>query len=167
MAQSFEDRVEQEVRKRLTLAASAAGVDRGRIELEILFLLPPQFVRNYRELFDRALADPIKPSTDGGKDEGRVKAPGKPGDAMKARSMGGAAPGKKFIHGAWPIRDEVAVEAKRRLDKKILAAVKEALELVRPTSIGAARMQNESIQLRCTTCGFFQKVDWIRCPYHL
>jgi hypothetical protein len=166
VAQSFDDRVEQEVRKRLTLAASAAGVDRGRIELEILYLLPPQFVRNYRELFDRALADPIKPATDGGKDEGRVRAPGKPGDPLKARHMGGAAPGKKFVHGAWPIRNEAAVEAKRRLDKKLLAAVLEALELVRG-SIGAAGAANESSPNRCQTCGFFLKPDWIRCPYHI
>ena len=162
MPKQFEDRVAEEVNKRLSQAASAAGVDRGRIEIEVLFLLPPEFVRRYRELFDRALADPVKPSSDGGKDEGRLRAPGKPNDPMKARSMGAAAPGKKFVAGAWPIRDESALEAKRRLDKQLIRLISEAL-----ATIGAAPDIVPTPQRRCAYCGFFQKPDWIRCPYHL
>lgn len=169
VSQTFEDRVEKEVRKRLTQAAAAAGVDRGRIELEILFLLPPEFVRRYRELFDRALADPIKPTTDGGKDEGKVKASGKSKDLIRARTMGAAAGGgKRFVQGAWPVRSEVALEAKRRLDKRITALVVEALEMVSPAGVvGAAGAENGNRPVRCDTCGIFQKLDWARCPYHI
>jgi len=162
MPKQFEDRVSEEVNRRLSQAASSAGVDRGRIEIEILFLLPPEFVRRYRELFDRALADPIKPSTDGGKDEGRLKASGRPDDPMKARSMGAAQHGKKFVAGVWPIRDETALEAKRRLDRQLTRAVEEAL-----ATIGAAPSIMSPAAIRCNQCGFFQKADWIRCPYHL
>ena len=164
MPKTFEDRVAEEVNKRLTLAASAAGVDRGRIEIEVLFLLPPEFVRRYRELFDRALADPIKPSTDGGKDEGRLRASGRSNDAMNARSMRAAQPGKRFVAGAWPVRDEAAIEAKRRLDKKLIRMVVEALELV---SMRAGDLEDVKPPARCNSCGLFQRPEWIRCPFHI
>jgi len=164
MPKTFDDRVAEEVNKRLTLAASAAGVDRGRIEIEVLFLLPPEFVRRYRELFDRALADPIRPSTDGGKDEGRLRASGRSNDAMNARSMRAAQPGKRYVAGAWPIRNEAALEAKRILDKKLLRLVTSALELV---SIRAADTGNGEQPRQCSSCGFFQNSEWVRCPFHL
>lgn len=162
MPKHFEDRVAEEVNRRLSVAAASAGVDRGRIELEVLFLLPPQFVRRYRELFDRALSDPIRPSSDGGKDEGRLKASGRPADPMKARSMGAAAHGKKFVAGVWPIRDEVALEVKRRLDKQLIRLIEEAIG-----TIGAANNGKSANINKCPSCGLFQKVDWVRCPFHL
>lgn len=163
MPQKFEDRVETEVRRRLTRAAAAAGVDRGRIELEVLWQLPPEFVRLYRELFDRALADPIKPTSDGGKDEGRLKASGKPDDAMRARSMGPASSGgKRYVQGSWPIRDERALEAKRQVDRKITRIVDSAL-----SSLRAPRHKSQTVPApKCARCGKFQKIEWSRCPYH-
>lgn len=164
MAKTFDDKVAEEVNKRLTLAASAAGVDRGRVEIEILFLLPPEFVRQYKELFDRALADPIKPTTDGGKDEGRVRASGRTGDGLHVRTMGAAGGGKRFVAGSWPIRDERAVELKRRLDRQIIGQVRDALALL---SIGAAGVEEQPPPPQCTTCGLFQKPEWVRCPFHI
>lgn len=169
MAKNYDDRVEEEVRRRVTNAAAAAGVDRGRIELEIVWMLPPEFVRGYREIFSRALADPISPQSDGGKDEGRVKAAGKPADALKARSMGGAAGGgKRYVRGAWPIRDEVALEMKNRLDRKILAALRQTLDtLVQSNrSLGAAHDGAQTVPRRCDDCGQFLKTEWLRCPFH-
>ena len=165
MPKTFEDRVAEEVNKRLTLAASAAGVDRGRIELEVLFLLPPEFVWRYRELFDRALSDPIKPTSDGGKDEGRIKAPGRTnGDALNARSMRAAQPGRRYVAGAWPVRDEKALEVKKRLDKRLIRLAVESLELV---SMRAGDLVKESPPPQCSTCGLYQKPEWVRCPFHI
>lgn len=164
MAKTFEDRVSEEVSKRLASAASAAGVDRGRIEIEVLFLLPPEFVRRYRELFDRALADPIRPTGDGGKDEGRVRAPGRNGDSLNTRSMRAAQPGKRYVAGVWPVRDEAALEAKKRLDKKLVRMALEALELV---SARAAALESQKPPTQCTTCGLFQRPEWVRCPFHI
>jgi hypothetical protein len=167
MGKSYEDRIEEAVRQRLTNAAAAAGVDRGRIELEIVWMLPPEFIRMYRDLFSRALADPVSPQSDGGKDKGRIRASGKPGDAMKARSMGGAAGGKRFVKGAWPIRDERALEMKNRLDRKILAALRETLDtLVLSEGMRASSSGSGSVLIRCGDCGRFLKTDWARCPYH-
>lgn len=169
MGQNFDDRVEEEIRRRITRAASAAGVERGRIELEVLYLLPPEFVRVYRQIFDMALSDPISPQSDGGKDEGRVKASGRPSDPMRARSMGAAAGGgKKYVRGAWPVRSEAALEIKVRLDRKILAAVRESWEtlVTRDTAIGAAEAGAKTVPIQCAECARFQKAEWLRCPYH-
>ena len=168
MGKSYEDRIEEAVRQRLTNAAAAAGVDRGRIELEIVWMLPPEFIRLYRELFSRALADPVSPQSDGGKDQGRIKASGKPGDAMKARSMGGASGGKRFVKGAWPIRDERALEMKNRLDRKILAAIRETWDTLVQSDrdVGAARLASQTVPRRCADCGLFQRNEWLRCPFH-
>lgn len=172
MAKTHEDRVQDEVRRRMTDLASAAGVDRGRIDLEVLFLLPSEFVRGYRRLFSEALADPVSPIGDGGKDEGRIKAAGKPADPMKARSMGGASGGsKRFVAGAWPIRDEKALELKVRLDRKILGLIRESLDtLSRERSgngdIGAGAPGGQTVPLRCDQCGAFLAAAWKRCPFH-
>jgi hypothetical protein len=163
---SFEDRVEEELRRRMTAVASAAGVDRGRIELEVLFLLPPEFVRLYQALFRRALADPVAPIGDGGKDEGRIKASGKPNDPMKARSMGGASGGKRFVRGAWPIRDEAALQAKTLLDRRILAAIRQTWDTLVPPSLGAAPAESQTVPRRCAECNLFQRSEWKRCPFH-
>jgi hypothetical protein len=165
MPKSFEDRVAEEVNKRLTLAASAAGVDRGRIEIEVLFLLPPEFIRRYRELFDRALADPIRPTGDGGKDEGRVKASGRSsGDPLKARTMGAAQAGKRFVAGSWPIRDERALELKKKLDRQLITLAGDTLALM---SMGAAGVEKANPPRQCDICGLFQKPEWVRCPFHI
>lgn len=164
MPKTFEDKVAEEVNKRLTAAASAAGVDRGRIEIEVLFLLPPEFVRQYKELFDRALADPIKPTSDGGKDEGRIRASGRTGDGLHVRTMGTGGGGKRFVAGSWPIRDEAALELKRKLDRQIINLVRDALELV---SMRAGDMVKAPPPPQCATCGLFQKPEWIRCPFHI
>jgi hypothetical protein len=169
VSKAFEDRVEEEVRRRVTSAASAAGVDRGRVELEVVWLLPPEFMRLYRAIFSRALADPISPTGDGGKDEGRVKAKGKPADAMRARSMAGAAKGRRFVQGAWPVRDEAALEAKNRLDRKILAAVRESWDTLVPpsrASFRASRQKDQTNSRRCPDCGLYQSPGWLRCPFH-
>lgn len=164
MPKTFEDRVAEEVNKRLTLAASSAGVDRGRIEIEVLFLLPPEFVRQYKELFDRALADPIKPTADGGKDEGRIKATGRTGDGLHVRTMGAAGGGKRFVAGSWPVRDERALELKRRLDRQLVGLVRDSLELV---SMRAGDLERQPPPPQCATCGLFQKPEWVRCPFHI
>src|SRR5262245_10934859 len=176
MPRTIEDRVEEEVRKRLTEAASAAGVGRGRISLEVLYLLPPDFVRMYKELFDRALADPVRPSSDGGKDEGRIKARGKSRDEMHVRSSAGAKPGKRYVAAYWPIRSEEALAEKKRLDRSLVRSVTRALANAKKSADdgrGAAdgasfmRAAAKSSQPRqCPDCGLIQGPSWVRCPFH-
>lgn len=165
MAKTVEDRIEDEVRRRISELLSSAGVARSRLSQEILFLLPPEFVRMYRDLFDRALGDPIARAGDGGKDEGRIKASGKSKDAMRTRSMGPAAGGgKRFVAGSWPVRSEAALEEKRKLDRSIIRAVERAM--------GAAgggkpsHPQGNTLTKQCPECGKIQASEWLRCPFH-
>lgn len=53
--ESVEDRIENEVRRRVQDLLSAAGVDSDRVGLEVLYWLPSEFMRYYRDLFERAL----------------------------------------------------------------------------------------------------------------
>jgi hypothetical protein len=53
--ESVEDRIENEVRRRIQDLLSAAGVDSDRVGLEVLYWLPSEFMRYYRDLFERAL----------------------------------------------------------------------------------------------------------------
>jgi hypothetical protein len=169
MPKKLEDRLEEELRRRSTSAAASAGLDRGRMEMEVLFLLPSEFVRMYRELFDRAFADPIRPTSDGGKDEGRVKAKAK-GDPVRHVSANGAkSTSKRFREGTWPIRDEQALAAKQKLDRKLVRAAESAAT----EAIGAAAHERASVPAgstgstrQCGDCGAFQSAKWVRCPFH-
>jgi hypothetical protein len=172
VSQTHSDRINDEVRRRMTEIAVSAGIDRGRLSVEVLFLLPPQFVRQYQHIFDQALDSPIKPQTDGGKDEGRIKAKGKPRDDMRARSMGPAKKSKRSVSGYWPIRDEDAVKIKDLLDRRLVRAVNQAVEDL--ASMRAARREGTTQpsrssvgQPQCPACGKFMKEDWVRCPWHL
>src|SRR5688572_21341706 len=131
MARTVEDRIEDEVRRRLSEAGASAGLAKARLSQEVLFLLPPEFVRLYQDLFDRALGDPVQRAGDGGKDAGRLKASGKSKDPMRARSRAGAAHGKRFVAGVWPIRSELALEEKQRLDRAIIRAAEKAVRALR------------------------------------
>lgn len=172
MSQTHTDRVNDEVRRRMTEIAAAGGIDRGRLSIEVLFLLPPQFVRMYQSIFDAALDDPVKPQLAANKDEGRIKAKGKPRDDLKARSMGGAKKGKRSVSGYWPVRDEDAMKIKDLLDRRIVRAVGQAvddLKLIRAArNEGRTYVGRPSVgQPQCPACGKFMKEDWVRCPWHL
>jgi hypothetical protein len=163
VGKTTEDKIQDEVRRRMTDLASSAGVDRGRIAIEVLFLLPTDFVRQYIELFDKALGDPISPATDGGRDEGRIKARGIPKDALKARSMGGAqAGGKKFVAGRWPIRSELALAAKQRLDRSISRFIEVTMADLARAGAGAPGL----VENGCLECGRGFAGGWVRCPFH-
>lgn len=157
----MEDRIEDEVRKRLAEVGSSAGLAQGRLSQEVLFLLPPEFVRMYRDLFDRALGDPVQRAGDGGKDAGRLKANGKSKDPLRARSRAGAqGGGKKFVAGAWPVKSELALEEKRKLDRAIVRAAEKAI------GAAAGRPTAQAQTLRCAGCGRVMSADWVRCPFH-
>lgn len=170
MAQTHNDRLMDEVRRRITEMTASAGVDRGRISLEVLFLLPARFMREYRYVFDAALDDPLKPQIDGGKDAGRIKAAGKPRDSMKARSMSGAKKeSRRTVSTYWPVKNEDYLRIKVNLDRQLVRAVTQAADEIR--AIGAARRGGQTVlhhseASQCATCGRFLREEWVRCPWH-
>lgn len=57
--------IEREVQRRLTDILAASGVAQGRLSLECLYMLPPELIRSYTQLFDRALREGVVSSGSG------------------------------------------------------------------------------------------------------
>lgn len=131
---------------RLQEAMVSAGVNESRVSLEVLFWLPPEFMRAYQELFMRALHLGDGDDTErAGRDEGRQKSSvrdgGKDGGLRtRARSKlregeeGEVADGKggrkkaqgggttrgarpgKKYKREWVVKDEDLLEVKKKVD---------------------------------------------------
>jgi hypothetical protein len=139
------------LQRRLTEIMSAAGVPHSRASLEVLYMLPPEFLRKYSELFDAALkfAD---------------SSAGERGEEAKA-GVGGAYRGKRPMVGAggkrykehWVIRSEDAFELKKRVDKRLRALGRELLEELRTGE------NNGQVRARCARCGRIFGRDWNFC----
>lgn len=135
---SAEDAIEREVRKRLAERLVSAGVDNGRVSLEILYLLPPEFVRAYVSLWDRALGPGhgvANPNSGMGEAAAasrpqRIKTGGRGTDATRdafSRGAGGGGGGKRHRE-FWVVRDEGALTVKSSVDRKLLRVMREAME---------------------------------------
>src|SRR4051812_9240729 len=108
MGRNVQDAIEAQVRLRYSDLLASAGVDASRVALEVLYLLPPEFVRMYIELFDKSLSWSPQSAGGGGKDEGRVKASGKSRKdmGMHTREMPGAkASGKRYRERNFAVSD--------------------------------------------------------------
>jgi hypothetical protein len=132
MPKSLEDKIEERARRRYRDMLASAGVSEADIGKEILFLLPTEFVRMYQELWDLAYGEVLGSPGGGGRDEGRIKRSGSAkgkGSEMKTRKMSGAAGGgKRYTPHATIIRREEAVDAKIKLDRKLVRAAETALK---------------------------------------
>ena len=80
--------IDRAVRGRIAEIMSAAGVDTGRIGLEVLWDMPPDFVRSYEWLW-RLIAEGER-SLGGGRNDGEVGVAADP----KASAMGGGGKGR-------------------------------------------------------------------------
>lgn len=103
------DAIELEVQRRLADYLASAGVPQGRISLEVLYMLPPDFIRAYRTLFDRAFLESVSDS--GGGDPGRAP--------ERRKNVGVGSKGGKRYRTYWVIRDEQAFQLKGSVDRKL------------------------------------------------
>jgi hypothetical protein len=114
-----EDAIEREVQRRLTERAAAAGLAPGRISLEVLFLLPPDFVRAYTMLFDRSLKESVVGG--GNKDQAVTKKVSKQprlSAKSKHRMVPSGMQGKRYRE-FWTVRDERAFRFKAQIDRRL------------------------------------------------
>lgn len=130
----MKDEEDDRLRARLQEALVSAGVNHGRVALEVLFWMPAEFLREYQELYMRALHmgdgdDTQRAGEDEGQIKKKVKADQGGGLRTRARSKGredeglggttrGARPGKRYKR-EWVVKDEQALEVKTRVDRAL------------------------------------------------
>lgn len=144
-----QEHIEHEVRKRLAESLSNAGVGFDRISLEVLYLLPPQFLDAYVDLYMRALKDA---SSGGFGDENAI-----PVKKTKRNQIGPASnnSGKKYREH-WQIRDDEAFARKRKVDRKLLKLVGE---------MRTGESAEEKERRRCNGCGRWMQANWRYCAW--
>lgn len=148
MARTERDQHEAEVQRRITDMMASAGLSESRAALEVLYLLPIEFVRMYTELFELSVSWSPQTAGGGGKDEGRIKASGRSdgGDqhagGMNTRNIKAASgSGKRYHRKHWALRSQGAIEAKRKLDRALIRSATTALKDARE----AAKTEREEI----------------------
>jgi hypothetical protein len=149
---------ENKLRLRLAEVLSSAGVDEGRVALEVLYLLPQEFVRGYTDLFHRALR-----AGDEGMG-GRNDAKAELGRSLGREKAGGKTPKKAGGRGPFAVRDEKALGEKQRIDRQLR-------KLARSMRDGGAAGTGKEQVSRCGEdsdkegCGKWVESGWNWCPY--
>lgn len=109
------DAIEREVRRRVSDYMASGGVPHGRIAVEILYMLPPEFVRAYRKVWERALRPDVQGVVAGSGDE---KAANSKGERTRQGFAQGAKRGKGYANH-WVVKDEEALKLKGSIDRKL------------------------------------------------
>lgn len=174
-----QDSIEREVRRRVSDALAEAGVGGlggDRVAIEVLYMLPPEFVRTYRQLFDMALEWSPK-SGSGIRDEASATraSGGDKRDPTNSRTIRGAqdSGGKRWRQMPWTVRSEAASEAKSRLDRRLVEAAQSAVRELKKSGDGHGSelradgsRKGPKTYPKCLECGRGQASGWVRCPFH-
>lgn len=156
------------LRRRLAEVLSDAGVGGGRVAIEVLYLLPPEFVRGYTDLFHRALD-----ASDGGMG-GRNDAKAALGKAVGKRTEAGPGSAKRSgkNRGVFPVRNDKALGEKDRIDRALR-------KLARSMRDGGGADTGKMLVSRCGedprtgevdeaggvgSCGKWVETGWRFCP---
>lgn len=127
---SGSENVEDRVRRRLQEVMVSAGVRERAVAIEVNWWLPREFIDAYQVLFEMALklgdsaGEGAAGMGSGGGPAG--KAAGRRGKKMKPGGIGsarGAASGGKRYKDTWVVKNEDALEVKRRVDAKLVDIV--------------------------------------------
>lgn len=155
---SIED---DKIRTRLAEIMSSAGLGYNQIALEILYLLPKDFVEKYIELFEKALGPT------GGKAPGDTMA--REGELGRAHTVtrkkgemvgAGAGAGGKRYKKIFVVRDERALELKGRIDRRLRAIARDirvGIEVQAGEKVGETAKQ-------CGKCGRIYVMNYNFCP---
>jgi hypothetical protein len=180
---------DDEVRRKYQDFLASAGISENRVATEVLYWLPHEFMEGYRELFHQALilGDGTKSGVNRlGENVVRkvTKERGKNG-SMRATGAKGPAPG---MGGGWVIRDERALEVKRRVDRALVSLIgrtrgrvygreggSEREKLVEREGGAGRGVEDERglVTVRggghrkcCRTCGKLAGNGWVICPFN-
>lgn len=151
------------VRRRIAEALRNDGQSRYKIGLEILLLLPNDFVRNYEQLFHKALMVGDEGSRTGkmGDESGKtsVSAPGNKAGVMAVGAGGGA---KRYRTYGF-VANEQALELKQTVDRKLRVLSRDMDDFL--TRKSEAELKNEAVlATTCGGCRQFVESSWKFCP---
>lgn len=142
--------IELEVQRRLTEALVAAGVSHGRISLEVLYMLPPEFVEAYTRLFWQAFQEPLRESGSGKGPNGGNTKKKVPSTVVSSGVMSAANNGGKRFRTYWTIRNEDAFNRKKAIDRALK-------RLARKVDMGpggkAGANEDDDAGRPCSGCG--------------
>lgn len=143
------DQLDDKLRTRLAEIRASAGVPHAQISLEVLYFLPEGFLKQYQELFTKAL------KSDGGEDA-RSRSQQEAGAVGKATGnhFGGS---PRRYKKAFVVLDERALDIKTQIDKRLRM-------IGREIRAGLAGELVEAETMRCGQCGTFVQNRWKFCP---
>lgn len=142
---------DDKVRARIAEIRAAAGVPHAQVSMEVLYFLPRIFLDQYAALFHTAVQV-------GGRD-----ATGSQQAAEVGRAAGkGAKPAKTFKKG-FVIKDERALEAKSRIDKRLRSVARDIEGELLAIEKGGSTQAVEKAP-RCGACSWFLQSTWKYCP---
>jgi hypothetical protein len=149
------------LRIRLAEIMSSAGLGYNQISLEILYLIPREFVDQYIALWEKALGAAGSGDKAGqqlhrdaqlGKHKTETAAKGK---KIGAGSGGQGKRYKKFF----VIRDEEALELKGRIDRRLRNMAREMADS------GRGKKGGEKVLTQCKSCGKIMSEGFRFCPF--
>lgn len=155
-----DDGMDEKLRRRLAEVLSSAGVNANRVALEVLFMLPAEFVRGYSDLFHRAL----NTTEDGAGERNDSKAElGKAAGKRTAEGRGAARKGKGS-RGVFLIRDEKALGEKERIDRQLRKLARSMRDAgAAGTGKGEVARCGEGVEQAEAGCGRWVEVSWKYC----
>lgn len=187
MARTIDDQIDEKARLQLSELLRSRGIDSGRVSIEVLFLLPPEFVREYRELYERALKDGVEGAGGAGTgniDGGRVtdekagrernKSKGKrAGHGSRTDGRGDAKGGSKARYKTyWQVKDEDALALKNKVDRELKGLIGRIARSLKDGSCADSRKNGSApekspkpTQTSCDICGRRFARGWVSCPY--
>jgi hypothetical protein len=180
---------DDEVRRKYQDFLASAGISEGRVATEVLYWLPHEFMEGYRELFHQALilGDGTKSGVNRLGENVVRKVTKERGKKGSMRATQGTAPG---MGGGWVIRDERALEVKRRVDRALVSLIGRTRNRVYggakrveregeeshgsiPGVVGVDESERGLVTVRggghrkcCRTCGKLAGNGWVICPFN-
>jgi len=178
---------DEDIRHRLAEIMSAAGVGYNAISLEILYMLPREFVDRYQELWEMALGPLVRaPGQTWARDAEVGVSQTKTARKGQVLGAGAGGIGKKLAR-SFGLRNEAAFRTKERIDKRLRGLARELrLELgdIEARTAGGTRaitdtggktgaqtrargntIKSTRQERRCRLCGRIASLTWNFCPF--
>lgn len=152
-----------QLRKRLAELMSSAGLGYNSISLEVLYLLPEEFIGRYIWLWEKALG-PAGSGDNAGRQADRDGGLGVAKTETGKRGVmptGASSTQKKWKRMGLAIRDEKALELKDRIDRRLRSIARDIRSFEVEGGLGTSGKKTA----QCTKCGRVGEERWAYCPY--